>query len=282
MSWSFMRRAAMASLGVSVALITPSITHAGGGVPAGGAAGGMPVFTVYSHHFQVQMPAAVTAGYVSLKYINNGGVWSGAALLRLKGGATALQLLDAYRTGSQGAVNRFSVSLGAIGGSSGTALISNLEPGNYVVADAEQTSKHTVMVAGSGFSVLPASGQARPAPVASVTIHMVNFKFHMPSIAPAGRDTFELMNMGSQPHEMVLFKLAPGKTLADVIAFIKSQKGQPPGSPMGGLFDLDPGQTSYLVQAMPAGKYVALCFVTDPKTHLPHAALGMIRPFTVQ
>jgi hypothetical protein len=242
----------------------------------------MPVITVFSRHFQVQAPAAITAGFVSVKYVSNGGVWSSAGLIRLKPGATVEQLLNAYRSGNDALATRLGVSLGAVGGPGGPQLISNLKPGQYVVGDIEQTVKHTFIVAGRGFTVLAGTGQQAPAPTATVGVDMVNFKFHMPSAVPAGRDTFRVVNSGTQPHEMGLFKLAPGKTMADVVAFLKSQKGQPPGSFAGGLFDLDPGQTSYLVQAVAPGNYVALCFVTDPKTHLPHAALGMIMPFTAQ
>jgi hypothetical protein len=282
MSWSFSRRAALLALGVGAALVSPRVGYAGGGVPAGGATGGMPVITVFSRHFQVQAPAAFTAGFVSVKYVSNGGVWSSAGLIRLKPGASVQQLLNAYRSGNDALAGRLGVSLGAVGGPGGPQLISNLQPGQYVVGDIEQTVKHTFIVAGRGFTVLAGTGQQAPAPTATVGVDMVNFKFHMPSAIPAGRDTFRLMNSGTQPHEMGLFKLAPGKTMADVVAFLKSQKGQPPGSFAGGLFDLDPGQTSYLVQAVAPGNYVALCFVTDPKTHLPHAALGMIMPFTAQ
>ena len=123
---------------------------------------------------------------------------------------------------------------------------------------------------------------SRRLPFATVSVRLVNFKFQMPATIAAGLNTFELVNVANQPHEMILFKLSPGKTQADVISYLKSQKGQPPGTPVGGLFDLDPGHTSYLRVGVPAGNYVALCFVTDPKTHLPHAALGMLMPFTAR
>lgn len=242
----------------------------------------MPVLTVFSRHFQVQMPAAVTAGYVAIKYVSNGGVWSSAGLIRLKPGASIQQLLNAYRSGNQALAGQLGVSLGAVGGPGGPELISNLQPGEYLVGDIEQTAKHTFIVAGHGFSVLPGPARLTSTPSATVTVDLVNFKFHMPSAIPAGMNTFRLTNSGTQPHEMALFKLAPGKTLADVMSYLKSQQGAPPGSQAGGLYDLDPGQTSYLKQSVSPGNYVALCFVTDPKTHLPHAALGMIMPFTAQ
>jgi hypothetical protein len=282
MSWSMTRRLAMMSLGLGVVLLAPLKGYAGGGAPTGGATGGMPVLTVFSRQFQVQMPGAVTAGYVAIKYVNNGGIWSGVAISRLKNGGTASQVAAAYRAGNQQAISRFTDSLGGIGIASGSQLITKLVPGDYVIGDTEQTAKHKTLVAVRSFTVLPGYGAPQAAPTATVNVHLVNFKFHMPTTIAAGLNTFELMNMANQPHEMILFKLSPGKTLADVISYLKTQQGQPPGSPVGGLFDLDPGNTSYLRLGVPAGNYVALCFVTDPKTHLPHAALGMVMPFTAR
>jgi hypothetical protein len=88
-----------------------------------------------------------------------------------------------------------------------------------------------------GFTVLPGEGTPQIAPAATVSVHLVNFRFRMPTRIAAGGNTFELMNTANQPHEMILFKLSPGKSLADVISYLKTQKGQPPGSPVGNLFD---------------------------------------------
>ena len=58
--------------------------------------------------------------------------------------------------------------------------------------------------------------------------------------------------------------------------------GPPPLDEVGDILALAPRHTSWIVQRFTPGSYAALCFFTDPKTHLPHVALGMVAPFTVR
>ena len=44
---------------------------------------------------------------------------------------------------------------------------------------------------------------------------------------------------------------------------------------------LSPGETAWTEVDLAPGTYVALCFVFDPATGMPHAAMGMVAVFTV-
>ena len=48
-----------------------------------------------------------------------------------------------------------------------------------------------------------------------------------------------------------------------------------------GLGALSPGQTSWLALDLAPGTYIALCFVPDRETGVPHALMGMVQVFTV-
>jgi hypothetical protein len=50
---------------------------------------------------------------------------------------------------------------------------------------------------------------------------------------------------------------------------------------VGGVEALDIGQRQWLPTTLQPGNYVAVCFIPDPATGKPHAALGMLREFTV-
>ena len=52
-------------------------------------------------------------------------------------------------------------------------------------------------------------------------------------------------------------------------------------TPAGGLGWLSPGQTAWTEVDLEPGTYVALCFVFDPATGMPHAAMGMVAVVTV-
>jgi hypothetical protein len=57
--------------------------------------------------------------------------------------------------------------------------------------------------------------------------------------------------------------------------------GADPFTLAAGLPPIEPKRTEYLNLKLASGKYVAVCFVTDPKTGKPHAELGMLAPFTI-
>ena len=113
------------------------------------------------------------------------------------------------------------------------------------------------------------------------------FAFGMPSRLQAGAYTFNFANIGRQPHELVLVKLVPGKTINDVLKVVNGppQAGPPPGLIVGdkpvGATMAQPGKSAAFPVTLTPGTYVALCFITDPRTHKPHAALGMIHSLWV-
>ena len=113
------------------------------------------------------------------------------------------------------------------------------------------------------------------------------FAFGMPSSLHAGSYTFNFANIGRQPHELVLVKLVPGKTIKDVLKVVNGpqQAGPPPGLIVGdkpvGETMAQPGKSSAFPVTLTPGTYVAVCFIPDPRTHKPHAALGMIHSLRV-
>ncbi|MGZ4641620.1 MAG: hypothetical protein ACXVX8_05815 [Blastococcus sp.] len=82
-------------------------------------------------------------------------------------------------------------------------------------------------------------------------------------------------------HEFSIGKLHPGKTPADLVAWAKHPTGPPPYDERGGAGALNPGGREWFTLDLRPGHYVAFCLVPDEKTGLPHAALGMVKAFTV-
>jgi hypothetical protein len=81
---------------------------------------------------------------------------------------------------------------------------------------------------------------------------------------------------------VVLARLAPGKTLADVLSWLKHREGPPPGEAYGGTVALQAGQVNFVTVEFPRGEYVLLCFVPDSSDGRPHVAHGMVRQISVQ
>lgn len=99
-----------------------------------------------------------------------------------------------------------------------------------------------------------------------------------------GTGTIAFVNRDTQQHELGIAKLKPGATLAQVKSSLLSNAPPSDADPYtvaAGLPPIQPKQTEYLNLKLAKGDYVAVCFVPDPTSGKPHAALGMITPFTI-
>lgn len=108
----------------------------------------------------------------------------------------------------------------------------------------------------------------------------------------SGPTSIKFTNMSDKEmHEIVLMQIKPGAgvTADELAAALKTNTNaaeQKYGDKVTFLAqtEAEPGKTSYLTANLPAGDYVAACFIgqggKDDGT--PHAQLGMVTPFTVK
>lgn len=120
----------------------------------------------------------------------------------------------------------------------------DLKAGNYVllcfIASADGVP-HLAKGMVKPIQVVAAGQSGAQAPQADASIVLKDFAFEMPAEVKAGKQTWEIKNAGPQLHEMVIFKLAPGKTMDDVGAFFQSPAGPPPFEAVGGMQGLSAG-----------------------------------------
>jgi hypothetical protein len=205
----------------------------------------------------------------------------------LNDGVTFEQLTAALQGGDPGAA----LSLVSVAGGIYTtppgatqAATLDLKAGDYALMDfgaGEDQVPYMVKGMLQPFKVTAGSSSAEPASDVAVTLK--EYTFEMPTQLKAGTHTFKISNQGAQPHEILLFKLAEGKTMADVHAFLANPtpSGPPPGDMAGGALAIGSGMRSWTTIDLQPGNYAAVCFIPDPadgKAHLEH---GMIMPITV-
>jgi hypothetical protein len=120
----------------------------------------------------------------------------------------------------------------------------------------------------------------------------MDFSFAPDSLVPAGRHTILVENAGLEPHDLVMMKLAPGKTVAELLAAMNperarrtDQAGEPPppleslGTGVGGIAAIAPGMESFFEANLSPGEYVLLCMATAPdgRSHIEHGMVKQIR-----
>ena len=128
-------------------------------------------------------------------------------------------------------------------------------------------------------TVVPGSAaqRAEPAPRADVTVTMRAYGYELSAPLRAGRRVLRLDNAGPQDHHVLVQRLAPGRTKADVERWLAGgRRGERPVSPIFfGTSRQAPGETSYVTIDLEPGAYLFICRVDDAGDGRPHVEHGM-------
>lgn len=247
-------------------------------------AAGPNVVTFHAKDFAFEGPAEIPAGMTTIKMVNDGPNLHHIDLVRLDSGKTmadfehALTLPDvppswAVFVGGPNAPNP---------GDTANATL-DLKPGNYAMicfVDIPGGVPHFAKGMISPLTVTAATGPAVAAPKPDITILLSDYTFLFDTPLTAGTHVFEVKDAASQPHELELIKLAPGKTMDDMMKWITKPAGPPPASAVGGVATFSEGSVYFTANITP-GNYGLICFVTDAKDGKPHYMHGMTETITV-
>jgi uncharacterized cupredoxin-like copper-binding protein len=242
--------------------------------------------TVTATDYGFQAPATIPAGAVTIQLVNHGKELHQAQIIKLEDGKTVADLAKALQhPGPTPSWVKFLGGPNGIAPGQETQATSMLAPGNYAFL-CLIPSPDGVMHAAKGmvrpFTVTAGSGASAQAPASDVTIKLADYTFAATPALTQGRHTIKVENVGPQPHELVLLKLAPGKKTEDFGKWAETgMKGPPPAQPLGGVTLLDKGAKGTFTADLTPGDYGMICFVPDSKDGKPHLAHGMMKTITV-
>lgn len=246
-----------------------------------------PVVILKAVDYAFEAPDTIDAGITTFRLVNRGSQLHMAQLMRLEGGKSLDDFLEAYteafrttgprppwapRYGGPGAADPGGIS----------NATQQLEPGRYAwicIMNVPDGIPHVVKARmAKAFVVRPrnAAPAPRTAPAATLRFQLVDYAFRITGPLAAGRQVIRVENAGTEPHEVALLRLAPGKTMEDFQAWTQNPQGPPPGSAVGGVSSLAPRLEAFFEADLTAGEYVVLCFVTAPDGR-PHTQHGMIQ-----
>jgi hypothetical protein len=253
--------------------------------PPNTSADASPTVTVTATDFAFDAPAQIPAGMTTMTMVNRGQEMHQVQLVRLAEGKTVNDLVATFK--QPGPPPAWAVSAGgpnaaAPSGSSQASFM--LAPGNYAMLCFIPSPDHVPHI-GKGMvrplTVTAVENVSNTMPQSDNTITMTEYAFNLSAPLAAGIHTLRVDNQGKQDHELLLLRLAPGKTLNDVVAWVDNQVGPPPADPLGGLTDLPNGADGFFTVNLTPGHYALVCFVPDAKDGKPHAAHGMTKEFTI-
>ena len=250
------------------------------------------VVTITAADFSFDLPKQIPAGRTEIVLENSGAETHQAALVRLADGATAEQFLGALAAdfGSAAQYGTFVAGPNEAVPAGSNSVVSDLEPGNYLVlclipSPADGTP-HVIKGMQAPLQVVEADGATPSATVDedAPTLTLKDFSFDLPDDYDGG--PLQVVNNGSQNHEVVIVGLPDGVEIADVVEstvpIFTPAKGPAPYTDVAGTTMIAPGGTTFLDPQLPPGRYALLCFLpdtTNPTTD--HLHNGMATEFTV-
>jgi hypothetical protein len=261
------------------------------------------VVSLTATEFAIQAPDTVPAGWTTLRLANHGQEVHYGHIVRLEPGRTVEELVDAYAEAirTSGPRPKWVTRFGGPGGSApggSSSVTQYLEPGSYVwICPIEDTEGNPHFGKGEvkAFVVRAAPGGAdrEVAPRADMAVRLLDFSFAVDTPMRSGRHTVRVENAGVEPHDLVMMKLVPGRTIEDVQAWLNPERARrgdaardsaPSLESMvtlaGGIAAIAPGMELFFDTELTPGEYVLTCMATAPdgRSHIEH---GMIRQVSV-
>src|SRR5687768_3273382 len=206
--------------------------------------------TVVATDHAFDAPASIRAGVTAIRLINRGKTDHHIVVLRLPAGVS----LEEYeRSVTRKGARK--LPLAAYGGpetpvnaNDVASVIVELRPGRYVLTCEYRFPDGTNHASRGMFvmlNVFPASRVAlQVLPTADATVAMKDHSFALSTPLVAGPQVLRVDNRGAQEHQMVIGRLLPGRKTSDVLAWLRTGKGERPYVYSGGTTRQSPGRTS--------------------------------------
>lgn len=241
-----------------------------------------------AHDFSFDGPASIEAGMVTLVLANEGETLHHLQLVRLPDDMTYESFQEAMAQMQPGSPPPpWFVDAGGVNPppNGGVARVTQvLEAGEYAVlcmVDTPDKIPHVMKGMMQPLTVTPSTVPVPPLPDATLSLTLVDYAFSFSTPPTSGTHTVRVENGATQSHEIVIFRLLPGKTMDDLGAWAATYEGPPPAEPVGGVPGIHPGQVVNMEVTLEPGDYAALCFIPDATDGRFHTEHGMVMPFTV-
>ncbi|MGQ0539379.1 MAG: hypothetical protein ACT4R6_10560 [Gemmatimonadaceae bacterium] len=255
---------------------------------------GVNTIALTARDFSFQAPDTVPAGPTRFQMTNAGQEPHHVIVVHLDSGKTVGEFLRE----TKGEVpppwaHMMGGPIAPLPGGPATATTVNLVPGKYALICVIPTADGMPHVAKGMVRELTVTQTDRdpdldPDPAAAAvpitattTLTLADYSFALSTPLTAGKQVIRVVNTASQPHEVVIVRLAAGKTVGDVAAWAEKPAGPPPADVVGGASFVMGTVENFIDVELTPGEYGLLCFVPDAKDGKPHVVHGMLSQITV-
>lgn len=242
------------------------------------------VVTITATDFAFEVPAEIPAGFITMRLVNKGPSLHHVQLLKLDEGKTMADFTAALKAGGppQWAIPAGGPNPPQPGETSSVQM--KLDPGHYVMVcfiPAADGQPHLMKGMMRPLTVTANGSTAAAEPTADIVMKLVDFDFQLSQPLTAGRHILRIDNDGTQPHEVAIVRMVPGKEPLSFASWGERPVGAAPGQVYGGVSAIMPGSHVYVPLDLPPGEYGLLCFVPEMKDGKPHFVHGMVKKVTI-
>jgi len=178
--------------------------------------------------------------------------------------------------------------VGVVGPGASAVVTQDLEAGTYAllcfVEDPADGAPHFAKGMAAEIDVSGVDRSGASLPESDIEYTASEYGFDGPTTVDAGEINIGFVNSRSSAeiHEAGLLKLGEGVTTEMLAQALSGPaEGPPPFESLGGLQAYAAGGGGVATVDLEPGNYVLICFVPNPEG-VPHAALGMFLPLTVE
>ena len=252
---------------------------------------GLQEVVIRTRDYQFDAPDVVRSGPTHLRLINDGPDFHHVWLVHLLDGKTVQDLTE-FLSAGEAALPAWAVDEGGPNtpdrpGEESSVYL-DLKPGSYamicVIPAAVDGVPHIAHGMVRGLTVVESTEVPAEFPDSDLTMVLDDYSFGLSKVVTPGKHTIRVENRAAQTHEVVVVKLAEGKTAQDFIQWVGTiprEKGKEPGEIVGGVTGLAQGEFNLVDLEFEPGRYALVCFVPDAGDGMPHFAHGMVQEFSV-
>jgi hypothetical protein len=247
-----------------------------------------PPFRIIATDAGFDAPNGVAAGLRHIVFENRGTEIHEAMLVKLPKGMSANDYVAAVKSGSlfpKGALDYSGPGLTSPGETSEMWL--RVDPGQYIIicwnsGHAKTTPVHPFTVHDIGAD--------DETPKEDLVLKLVDFRFELEGNLHKGVQVIRVETPGPSMHEVDIFRLHEGRTVADLNGWRKQEgHGPAPADALGGALDShDLSRVVWLRREFTPGRYVLHCELpittsaSATSTKITHADVGMVREIEIK
>ena len=242
-----------------------------------------PPFRIIATDAGFEAPPGVAAGLRHVIFENRGSEIHEAMLVKLAKGMTANDYMAAVKAGSlfpEGGLDYSGPGLTSPGETAEMWL--KVDPGQYIIICWNSGHAKTTPV--RPFMVEEVGANDNRVPKEDLVLKLFDFRFELDGSLHPGTQVIRIETPGPSMHEVDIYRLRQGRSVADLNAWRKQQgHGPAPAQALGGALDShDTHRVVWLRKNFSPGRYVLHCEMPVANSDLTHADVGMVREIEIK